>query len=469
MVLNAITRRVGENVEYMGSLVNETLFETTIRLGVTGLARSGKTVFLTSLVSNLLSRERLVQFEPAMNGRIEAAVLRPQPDDTIARFEYERFLSDLTVAPTKWPSNTRAISEMRISMKVRPKGMLGALRGAGVVHLDLVDYPGEWLLDLGLLNKSYEEWSHQVLTRMASRTFASEALRTLSEIDHMAERDEEKAKHLADIFTAYLRAAQERGLSDLSPGRFLLPGDLAGSPVLTFGPLPAARGASRNSLYREMSRRFEAYKTKVVRPFFRDHFAKLDRQIVLIDVLSALNGGPAALEDMHQSLADIMMSFRTGRNDFLSRLLRGKRIDRLLFAATKADHLHHTQHSAMTRSVEAIVAEAQRRADFAGATASSTTLAALRTTTESQISQDGKNRPCVVGEIAPDRKRVAYSPGDLPQNPEALLRQKDDSAHIWKSLNFATYDFLPSEATQSGAIPHIRMDHALQFLLGDLM
>ena len=29
--------------------------------------------------------------------------------------------------------------------------------------LDIVDYPGEWLLDLPLLNKSFEQWSAESL------------------------------------------------------------------------------------------------------------------------------------------------------------------------------------------------------------------------------------------------------------------------------------------------------------------
>ena len=41
-----------------------------------------------------------------------------------------------------------------------------------------------------------------------------------------------------------------------------------------------------------MARRYEAYRSLVVRPFFRDHFARLDRQIVLVDMLGALNSGP---------------------------------------------------------------------------------------------------------------------------------------------------------------------------------
>ena len=47
-----------------------------------------------------------------------------------------------------------------------------------------------------------------------------------------------------------------------------------------------------------MARRYEAYKDAVVRPFFRDHFARLDRQIVLVDALEALNAGPTALADL---------------------------------------------------------------------------------------------------------------------------------------------------------------------------
>jgi hypothetical protein len=86
--------------------------------------------------------------------------------------------------------------------------------------------------------------------------------------------DEVAAKTLAQSFTTHLNASREAGYSDCSPGRFLLPGDLAGSHVLTFAPLrevPSKRG----SLGREFERRFESYKRNVVRPFFRDHFPRL--------------------------------------------------------------------------------------------------------------------------------------------------------------------------------------------------
>lgn len=49
-----------------------------------------------------------------------------------------------------------------------------------------------------------------------------------------------------------------------------MPGNLAGSPALTFAPLdvPADGSAPDGSLWAMMKRRYEAYKDVVVRPFF---------------------------------------------------------------------------------------------------------------------------------------------------------------------------------------------------------
>ena len=57
-------------------------------------------------------------------GRIEAAYLQPQPDDTIPRFDYEAHLGALMGNPPSWPSSTRSVSELRLSLKVRPSGLL---------------------------------------------------------------------------------------------------------------------------------------------------------------------------------------------------------------------------------------------------------------------------------------------------------------------------------------------------------
>ena len=129
------------------------------------------------------------------------------------------------------------------------------------------------------------------------------------------------------------------------PGAFLLPGAFAGTPAVTFCPLPTGEDPKpgRGSLWAMMERRFESYKSAVVRPFFRDHFARLDRQIVLVDVLSALASGPQAISEMERALARILECFNPGAKSWLE-LVLGRRIDRVLFAATKADHVHSESH-----------------------------------------------------------------------------------------------------------------------------
>ena len=59
----------------------EGFFNPTVRLGVTGLSRAGKTVFITALIQGLTRGGRFPVFEALNSGRIARASLAPQPDD----------------------------------------------------------------------------------------------------------------------------------------------------------------------------------------------------------------------------------------------------------------------------------------------------------------------------------------------------------------------------------------------------
>ncbi|THD72886.1 YcjX family protein [Thalassobius vesicularis] len=467
MGLTDLADGLTRGVESIGDSISEAFFEPVIRLGVTGLARSGKTVFITSLVANLLDRGRMPGLLAASEGRIEAAYLQPQPDDTIARFDYENHLSALTNPAPHWPDSTRTVSELRLSLKVRPKGLLSGLSGPRTIHLDIVDYPGEWLLDLGLLDKTYAEWSADTLERIAKRAQAAEYLAQLGATDGDAPHDEPTAQALAQGFTAYLTAARAAGFSDCTPGRFLLPGDLAGSPVLTFAPMEGA--SKRGSLRREMERRFDAYKSRVVKPFFRDHFARIDRQVVLVDALGAIHNGPQAVEDLRRAMADILSAFRPGRNAWLTRLLLGKRVEKILFAATKADHLHHTQHPRLTAIMEALTRDARDRADFAGAKTSALAIASLRATTEDTLTHDGTPLDVVRGTLLETGKRAAFYPGALPEDPARLLSPARAGEEKWLDSDYRIMSFAPAPLSlkPGEGPPHIRLDRAAQFLIGD--
>ncbi|MEP1498254.1 YcjX family protein, partial [Pseudophaeobacter sp.] len=69
MVLSTLTEGAARGLDSLGSTVSSRFFEPTLRLGVTGLARAGKTVFITSLVANLLNRGRMLQLDAARMGR----------------------------------------------------------------------------------------------------------------------------------------------------------------------------------------------------------------------------------------------------------------------------------------------------------------------------------------------------------------------------------------------------------------
>lgn len=469
MVIGTIADTLTRSVENVTGTLSETFFEPTLRLGVTGLSRAGKTVFITSLVANLMDRARMPQLVAESESRILSAFLQPQPDDTLPRFDYETHLAALTARAPHWPDSTRAVSELRLSLKIRPSGLLSGLQGPRTLHLDIVDYPGEWLLDLSLLDKSYADWSRDMLDRLALRPGGPETRTLLESEDSTQDLDETRARLLSDAYTAALHTARNAGFSDCSPGRFLLPGELEGSPVLTFAPLPPVDSAPRRSLYREFERRFDSYKARVVKPFFRDHFSRIDRQIVLVDALGAIHAGPRAMEDLRRTLAEILTAFRPGTNAFLTNLFMGKRVEKILFAATKADHLHHLQHGRLTAIMEALTREARDRARFAGAETQAMSLAALRATTEQVIQHQGSDLPCVRGTLLETGKQAAFYPGALPEDPSHLLGTAREGAENWLDQDYSVMNFAPAPLVlkPGEGPPHIRLDRAAQFLIGD--
>ncbi|MFY8101728.1 MAG: YcjX family protein, partial [Allorhizobium sp.] len=374
------------------------LVNPTIRLGVTGLSRAGKTVFISSLVHNLLHGGRLPLFEPLRSGRMTGATLQEQPDDAVPRFQYEDHIRAL-VEERVWPDSTRAISELRLTIEYNSASSFSRMFSSGKLSIDIVDYPGEWLLDLPLLAQDYRTFSANaaMLAESGVRAeLAQEWLDLAAAADPDGPADEMTARRLAEAFTTYLRRCKsdERSLSTLPPGRFLMPGDLEGSPALTFAPLPVIPEgrAAKGSLRAMMERRFEAYKNVVVKPFFRDHFARLDRQIVLVDALQAINRGPEAVQDLERALGDVLACFRAGSNNILTSLIR-RRIDRVLVAATKADHLHHESHDRLEVLTRRLVNRAIQTIGMSGAGIEVMALASVRATREANVRQDGHDLP----------------------------------------------------------------------------
>jgi len=451
----------------------------TLRLGVTGLSRSGKTVFTTALVHHLLEGTRLPLLRASAEGRIARASLSPQPDQGVPRFPYEAHLASMTGPGRNWPQSTRRISELRLEIAFERAP--GWRSGPSTLTLDIVDYPGEWLLDLGLLDMAYAEWSRRTLSdaRKAHRLpLAGSWLALTGSLDALAKADEARALEASEAFKAYLAAlrADPEMVAVTPPGRFLMPGDLEGSPALTFAPLALTDGAApHGSLGALMEQRFEAYKALVARPFFRDHFARLDRQIVLVDVLAALDAGPPALADLEAALGDALSALSVGRNTLFSSLF-SPRIDRVLFAATKADHVHHAEHEKLEKIMEMIVGRARARAESSGADVRAMAFSAVRATREVRVEDRGRSLAAIAGtpeagervgdDLFDGEAEAAVFPGELPANPARLF---DREAERWRvrAPRFRPPLILPDAGGRIPSLPHLRLDRALDFLIGD--
>ncbi|MBI1384578.1 MAG: YcjX family protein [Rhizobiales bacterium] len=467
------------------------LVRPTVRLGVTGLSRSGKTVFITALVHNLLDGGWLPFFEPVAQGRLKAVVLMPPPyyDDL---FAYERYIRALTGRPAGWPERTDSVSELRLRLTYEPRAGLLAFLGERTLDVEIVDYPGEWLLDLALLERDYLTWSREAFILAAGparRSLAARFLAFIESIEPDGPFSSDTAYTGSALFRDYLKACREdrHALSTLPPGRFLEPGRDAEKPLMNFFPLPLpnderprpARGGAV-TLRDQLDAWYEAYKREYVKPFFRDHFSRLDRQIVLVDVLKALNAGPDAIEDLERAVSSILPAFRQGSGNWLTRLF-SPRIDRVMFAATKADHLHATGYDRLERIMGRIVERARARARDAGAEVGALAIASVRATRQAVVTRDGETLRCIAGvpmagetidgKRYDGRTEAVIYPGTLPEDPDEALRSRRNIRFV----RFLPPPLEPGAGETGGAggrgggatLPHIRLDRALQFLIGD--
>jgi predicted YcjX-like family ATPase len=201
-------------------------------------------------------------------------------------------------------------------------------------------------------------------------------------------------------------------------------------------------------------------------------------------MLAALNAGPAALRDLESALADVLAAFRPGRASWLTALV-SRRIDRILFAATKADHVHHSDHDNLARLLQRLTRRAAERAAFAGAGIRIVPLAAVRATREATVKRSGEKLPAiagvpmagerVAGDVYDGETKIALFPGDLPDDPESMFeipgptdeRRLAEEAEAVRFLRFRPPHLERTAEGMTLSLPHIRLDQTLQYLIGD--
>ncbi len=482
--------------------VDRALNEDHIRLAVTGLSRAGKTVFITSLIHNLLAlgqrRNTLpkVTARLTQNGltRLRGVEVMPAGVGVLPFFDYGAKLAGLAAETPCWPPRTEDLAQVSLSLEIERTSSFGRRLGTRRVRLDILDYPGEWLLDLPMMDQTFAAWSAQTLAllRTPPRRECSEAFLAFAADVRPGDKAEDARAHRGHVlYRDALRACQARhGLRYLQPGRFVCPGPQSDAPFMWFFPLEMPDGAPRpGSVAALLRQRFEAYQQRMRADFFDTHFASFDRQIMLVDVLGALYAGRAAFEDTARVIQDLAKALHYGGNTFSRALASGvvrgtghllpsalgratgaaarhlgnRRIERVVFVATKADHVPALKRNNLLNLLRALASPSALQDGPASAATSYRVAAAILST------RDGKGRigdhqvEVVEGVVLGDERVRPFFIGEVPSGlpPESF----------WSERYLEIPVFRPPPLDPAGltGIPHLNLDQVLDDVIGDLL
>ena len=465
---------------------------STVDLAVTGLSRAGKTVFVTSLVQNLLCTDGAVHrgggtldaFIPFNTGALRGVMLPPSGHRNRPRFPFEACLKALASDHPSWPNRTGAVSEIELRLQFgstrKPDGDSTPVAN---VALRIVDYPGEWLLDLPLLDQTFEQWSAatMALSREGSRPERSERWRaSIAGRNLNGPNEDAFCREAAEQYRDYLLDCREAGLKFLQPGHFLrLPGQgdehvrpVLDRPQLWFCPLPPVPGGKwkPGSIGAAMNARYVAYCNETVGGFLRETFGRFGRQLVLVDVLGALNGGEEVFDDTCRALTEVCHYLRTNSEGLWRRIRHfsgSRKIDKIAFAATKADHVPRQQQKNLADLLEQMLRHEASASRWKGTALLTTYLSSVRSTEEEKVTVDGQVYDAVVGRRIDTGKRAKVIVNQIPVKlPDRAYWRRSEENDV-TAFDFPAFSPPPIDPSSHAGIPHIGMERLLNFLIGD--
>ena len=489
-------------VKQAAAEIESAVNETPIRLAVTGLSRAGKTVFITSLVCNFLALGNgyvtLKKIHDLLSNqaqnRLKRIGIAPLDAGIVSAFDYKEKLSELASETPSWPPRTVDVARIALEIEVARNSAFWNKLGHRRIRLEILDYPGEWLLDLPLLTRSFADWSRETLAtlrRPPRQAVFVDFLDFLSAVDPNEPSTDELVLRGHTLYRAALLQCRDRlGLRYLQPGRFLCPGPRSDAPFMCFFPVDLTGSQpGRGTVGALLGDRYEAYKTDMRTTFFDTHFKDFDRQMVLVDLLGALSGGKAAFEDTSRAIAEIAAGMRYGWNlprpiqhvaaaamwvgklqaqglygsrvaEAMSQALLSRRVEKVAFIATKADHVPAMRRDNLRNLLRALAEPA--RAEQGGMPVTYHAVAAVLSTEDGTTrTTDGRPMEVVFGVPHGEGRARPFYAGDVP------------SAHppesFWSDRYFELPVFKPPRIDKTGStgIPHLGVDEALSALLED--
>ncbi len=327
--------------------------------------------------------------------------------------------------------------------------------------LELRDYPGEWLLDIAMLQQDYRQWSMDtaaLCSKGIRHQLAEEMQKEFNDLDPLAPIDEQQIEALFVRYRSFLMTCKTAGLTFIQPGRALLP-DSSDFPV--FIPLfnlqalspQALDNADDDSLYKVMQQRYKTYLKNFVQPFYKTFFRGIDRQVVLIDVLKALSGGKEKFDDMVIAFSRIIDCYRVGHNAFLNRLF-SPQVEKILFLASKPDRILMNQHESLRRLCDDIISHICPQSVRNRIQIETEIAAAVRTTHDHNDHLTARLLDGQYGEL-----RHPAIPDKLPDTDQWHQLSRWNPPVLRAPLN--------PDLIMGGRLAHIRMDKVLRDLIGD--
>jgi predicted YcjX-like family ATPase len=319
-----------------------------------------------------------------------------------------------------------------------------------------------WLVDLPLLEQSYDAWSAETLAHLREpprASMAGEFLNFIGTLSPDAPANEATEVHGFRLYSKALkRCHTEAGLRWLQPGRFLMPGEWQDAPFMHF--FPSTLSVSFGTLGAQLRDRFEVYKSEIRKAFFEPHFSAFNRQVVLVDVLGALFAGQAAFEDVTKALGSVGASY--------ARLLEGgwfsgQKIERVAFAATKADHVDDLQRDNLGPTLKYMVESGSTNAK-PHVRRTFHVISSVRCTIDDNVTDsDGRVKRVVRGVKLGGAVQQPFYAGIVPSG--------EVKKHFWAQPYFEMPKLQPP-AFQGGdtfPIEHLNLDGLLVELLGDVL
>ncbi|ADN09325.1 YcjX family protein [Sulfurimonas autotrophica] len=435
------------------NLPNISLSSNSVKIAITGLSRSGKTVFITSLIDQLLYQDKILgvtaSYPPFKT------TIKP-PLANAKRFDYYTLIHQLK-QEHRWTKGTDEITHTVLEIETKSRF---AFLGNSTFEIELIDYPGEWLLDLALLEMNYKKWSQKTMLWLHSvdDDKARAYLATLDSLTAKINTQEVELK-LHNKYKELLIHLKKNHYSQLTPGRFIMPSDLANDPILVFAPLPPN---AAKELFKSYEKRYNRYVKEIVKDIQLEHFKGFERQVVLVDVLEALQNGYDCYSDMKNGLKSMLALYEHKNKNFLSQWFSPS-IKKVLFCATKADQVAASQHANFSALLVDMIDDLQKELDISHIKTNTQIVAALKSTVTIEKKYEGQTLSFIRGILEEDGEMHDLYPGKMPIRFPSKA-EFDTSKYGYKN-------FLPPKKPyrENESLAHINMDRVIRKLIGDLL